>query len=204
LAALEAHIQKAQKVVGQEDYNIFFSNTKTLIFFNKTGSYMKLRRIFLSCFIATIITAASFYARALDEATIPTEEQSPYKQEDFTDTVTLQLLNKITARSTSLDILAGKAGNFGTLEITLVRCWKSPQEEDPESKALLKISEQIPGEGSKVVFHGWMFASTPALSTLEHAVYDVTVITCKNSEKASKSSDNEVKTPEVEAKKTAQ
>jgi hypothetical protein len=153
-------------------------------------------KIFFSCLIATIITTSSFYARALDEIpgstqeqTSPatqttTEEQPTYKQEDFTDSVTLQVLNKITARTSSLDILSGKAGKFGNLEISLIRCWKSPQEEDPESKALLKITEQIPGEESKVVFHGWMFASSPGISTLEHAVYNVTVISCKNSEKS--------------------
>ena len=35
------------------------------------------------------------------------------------------------------------------------------------------------------VFAGWMFASSPALSALEHPVYDVWVVDCK---KASSSS----------------
>ena len=29
-----------------------------------------------------------------------------------------------------------------------------------------------------VVFSGWMFASSPAVSSLEHSVYDVTVLAC--------------------------
>ena len=32
------------------------------------------------------------------------------------------------------------------------------------------------------LFSGWMFASSPALSALEHPVYDVWVIDCAQSE----------------------
>ena len=35
----------------------------------------------------------------------------------------------------------------------------------------MKLSEQI--------FSGWMFASSPGLSALEHPVYDVWVIDCE-------------------------
>jgi hypothetical protein len=31
----------------------------------------------------------------------------------------------------------------------------------------------------EALFSGWMFASSPALSALEHPVYDVWVIDCK-------------------------
>ena len=38
-----------------------------------------------------------------------------------------------------------------------------------------------PGESPVRLFTGWMFASSPALSALEHPVYDVWVIDCKAS-----------------------
>jgi hypothetical protein len=31
------------------------------------------------------------------------------------------------------------------------------------------------------VFRGWMFASSPALAAMEHPVYDVWILDCKNS-----------------------
>jgi hypothetical protein len=110
----------------------------------------------------------------------PTEEEYVYKNEDFTNTVVLQGLNKVTARVSSFTISNDKPGSFGNLEIYLLKCWKSPQEEEPENKALLRIWEQVPGENKKEIFYGWMFSSSPALSSLEHAVYDINVVECVN------------------------
>ena len=43
----------------------------------------------------------------------------------------------------------------------------------------LEIDEELPGKGGRQQFFaGWMFASSPALSALEHSVYDVWVIDC--------------------------
>jgi hypothetical protein len=148
----------------------------------------------ISCIIAGIIGVYPLFATAEEAPLQPVvaQEAKPaeeviYNEADFTDTVTLQFLNKVTARVSSLDISQGSTGTFGNLEIMLQRCWKSPPQQDPENKALLKISERVPGEDIKQIFNGWMFSSTPALSALEHPVYDVTVIACKN--KADKSAE---------------
>ena len=53
-------------------------------------------------------------------------------------------------------------------------------EETPESAAFLEIVERRPGEAPATPFVGWMFASSPALSAMEHPVYDVWVLDCKN------------------------
>jgi hypothetical protein len=42
----------------------------------------------------------------------------------------------------------------------------------------MEIREVRPNEPPASRFVGWMFASSPALSALEHAVYDVWVIDC--------------------------
>ena len=68
---------------------------------------------------------------------------------------------------------------FGTLSIRVRDCEKSPPEEPPESAAFVEIDETRPGEVRTRVFSGWMFASSPALSALEHPVYDVTLLDCK-------------------------
>ena len=69
---------------------------------------------------------------------------------------------------------------FGTLSIRVRDCEKSPPEETPENAAFLEIDEVRPGEARTRLFSGWMFASSPAVSALEHPVYDVWVIDCKN------------------------
>ena len=101
----------------------------------------------------------------------------------------LQALDKVSARVSVLEVPVGKMVTFGTLEITARACDKRPPEETPESAAFLEIVEKRPGEAPATPFIGWMFASSPALSAMEHPVYDVWVLDCKNaSSSASESS----------------
>lgn len=90
----------------------------------------------------------------------------------------LRGLDKITARTWTLDAPVGGGVRFGTLEIRLEACKKRPPEEPPESAAFMTIIDHRPDEQAVQVFRGWMFASRPALSALEHPVYDIVVLDC--------------------------
>lgn len=88
-------------------------------------------------------------------------------------------LDKITAKVTELELPRGEEVAFGTLRITARACHQRPPEEPPETYIFLEIDD-VKADGTRVrVFTGWMLASSPALSTLEHAVYDVWAISCK-------------------------
>src|SRR5271165_1588955 len=91
----------------------------------------------------------------------------------------LQGLDKITARVSKSEAPVGTPVRFGTLSIRVRDCEKNPPEDEPESAAFLEIDELRPGEVNLRVFSGWMFASSPALSALEHPVYDVNLLDCK-------------------------
>jgi len=92
----------------------------------------------------------------------------------------LRGLDKITARVGLIEAPIGAPVAFGRLTITARACVKRPPEETAEVTAFLEILEQPPGVSQPVMrFTGWMFASTPALSALDHPVYDVTVIDCR-------------------------
>ena len=95
------------------------------------------------------------------------------------DTVVLQGLDKVTARVSTFEARIGETVRFGTLEIQPRFCDRAPPEEPPESAAFLDIYEARAGEQRIDLFHGWMFASSPALNSLEHPVYDVWVLDCK-------------------------
>lgn len=90
----------------------------------------------------------------------------------------LQGLDKITARISTINVAVGQTVSFGSLQITLKACDKHPPEETPESAAFLQVVEQKPGEAPVTRFSGWMFASSPALSAMEHPVYDLWVLDC--------------------------
>lgn len=92
--------------------------------------------------------------------------------------VVLQGLDKVTARTVTLKAAVGETLSFGTLEITVRACDRKPPTEPPESAVFLDIYDVKPGEPKADLFHGWMFASSPALNALEHPVYDVWVLDC--------------------------
>jgi len=107
----------------------------------------------------------------------------------------LQTLDKVTARIQTVDAEIGQAVRLGTLEITAQYCDYRPPEQPPDHTAFLqirdialnvgrtdtasrKLTDSTDSDAVQTVFSGWMFASSPALSGLEHAVYDVTLLSC--------------------------
>jgi hypothetical protein len=93
----------------------------------------------------------------------------------------LRALDKITARVQELNVPLNQTLSFGTLSILVRTCRVTQPEEQPEAAAYIEVSEIKPGEKSADIFHGWMFASSPALSAMEHPVYDIWVTGCKDS-----------------------
>ena len=94
----------------------------------------------------------------------------------------LQTLDKITARIATVEVSLNQPLRFGTLEIELKHCAFRPPEEPPEAAAFLEIRDigfaNDSTQDKIIVFSGWMFASSPAVSSLEHPVYDVTLLAC--------------------------
>jgi hypothetical protein len=115
--------------------------------------------------------------------------------------VKLRALDKITGNSTDLTAKVGETLKFGRLSVTVRACFQAPPEDTPESAAFLEIHALAPESkritaaeksGKEVrgpqpvgpdglLFSGWMFASSPGLSALEHPTYDVWVISCNAS-----------------------
>ncbi len=91
----------------------------------------------------------------------------------------LQTLDKVTGRVRTVDAPIEENVRFGTLDIMVRTCRKRPPEEQPESAAFVEVRDIKPGETPRTLFVGWMFASSPAISALEHPVYDVWVLDCK-------------------------
>jgi hypothetical protein len=104
------------------------------------------------------------------------------------NSVVLGGLDKVTGRVQTLEARVGQPITFGTLQIVARTCLSHPPEEPPESSAFLEISplaaknpgkEGVGKEGA-ALFSGWMFASSPAISAMDHPIYDVWVLRCEN------------------------
>ena len=115
--------------------------------------------------------------------------------------VKLQALDKSTARTVTFEAKVGTTIEYGSLFIKIQACRESDPLEKPESAAFLQVWEvPVNAQKSEWSFSGWMFASSPALSAMDHAVYDVWVLDCLDNKKPNK----EAKESETKAEATGQ
>ena len=87
----------------------------------------------------------------------------------------LMALDKVTARATALSVRVGQSATFGTLSIAVRVCDTRPPDQPADATAYLDIADTHLGGPQ---FHGWMVVSDPALSMLEHPIYDVRLVGC--------------------------
>ncbi|MFL2771626.1 MAG: DUF2155 domain-containing protein [Rhodospirillaceae bacterium] len=97
-----------------------------------------------------------------------------------TDSAVLGWLDKVTGRVNTLEAWVDEPIQIGTLSIIVKTCMTRPPEETPENAAFIMIWENKPAQNENELFSGWMFASSPALSAMDHPVYDVWVLDCKD------------------------
>lgn len=118
--------------------------------------------------------------------------------------VKLRSLDKISARTTIFEAEVGSTLKFGEVYIKVQACRKAPEMEQPEAAAFLQIweveSEGKTEEKSHWIFSGWMFSSSPGLSSMDHPIYDVWVLDCLEN-KAGKSDSGDKKQDEGEMPK---
>lgn len=90
-------------------------------------------------------------------------------------------LDKITARITNFDVYIGETVQFGALQITPRACYTRPPTETQRTSVFVEV-DQVSLKGSVTrIFTGWMFADSPALHAIDHAVYDIWLVDCKTS-----------------------
>ena len=90
----------------------------------------------------------------------------------------LGALNKVSGKISKIKIEDNNKTSFGTLEIVVRTCSKSLPEDPPENSAFIQIWDTKFDKEEKKIFSGWMFSSSPSISAVDHAVYDVWVIEC--------------------------
>ena len=90
-------------------------------------------------------------------------------------------LDKITGRITTFDVYIDETVQFGALQITPRACYTRPPTETQRTSVFVEV-DQVSLKGSiDRIFTGWMFADSPALNAIDHAVYDIWLLDCKQS-----------------------
>ena len=87
----------------------------------------------------------------------------------------LRWLDKVTGETADIELADGQSALSGRLTIQLDEC-RYPTA-NPASDAFAHLTVLEEGQGGPA-FSGWMVASSPALSALEHPRYDVWVLRC--------------------------
>ena len=115
----------------------------------------------------------------------PSSDESKEFQEEDTSLNTqyaqLQWVDKVTGRFKLIDAKIGKTISCGQLKINVAVCRQSAPFAPPESKSFMTIWEYPKNGLPRKLFSGWMFASSPVLSTLvNHPRYNVWLVKCSN------------------------
>ena len=89
-------------------------------------------------------------------------------------------LDKITGRIISFEVGINETVQFGSLQLTPRVCFSRPNYETPNTNAFVEVDELGSSNDFKRIFTGWMFASSPGLNAVEHAIYDVWLTGCRD------------------------
>jgi hypothetical protein len=113
-------------------------------------------------------------APAPDETVI-----APPRQRINNPTAVFSGLDKITGRIISFDVAIDETVQFGALQVTPKVCYTRPPTETPQTTSFVEVDEVTLSGEVRRIYSGWMFAASPGLSGVEHAVYDVWLTDCK-------------------------
>jgi hypothetical protein len=96
---------------------------------------------------------------------------------EFTDSdgAELRFLDKLTSETGDVTLGTGQSAKFGRLVVRLDSCRYPTGNPASDAEAHLTVTEETT---QSELFNGWMLASSPALSALDHPRYDVWVLSC--------------------------
>lgn len=102
----------------------------------------------------------------------------------FAQRAVIRGLDKITGHASDYTLTIGRPARIGSLEVIARACSKNAPEETPEVRIFVDVFDHPPAregeEGERrEVFHGWLFASSPSLSAVDHPTYDIWAIDCR-------------------------
>ncbi len=122
----------------------------------------------------------SFTSPGADTKAVESEYGTPVKDR----VATLGLLNKRNNLSQDVVLKVGEAKRVGNVIVKLATCERSlPWETPPETGAFVQVFVEERERADQAltwhkVFSGWLFKNSPALSVVQHPVYDVWVKQC--------------------------
>jgi hypothetical protein len=95
--------------------------------------------------------------------------------------VNIVALDKITAKTSDIQIMLGETKKFGLLEIKALQCGNIKSLTEPGHAAYIQVKDLSENKNDQVfVFNGWTFSASTTLRPLDHPVYDFWLVSCDN------------------------
>lgn len=108
------------------------------------------------------------------------DQQAPAKPQRVSNPVAeFTGIDKITGRIINFDVYVNETVQFGALQVTPRVCYSRPDAEEARTDSFVEVDEITLDRKIRRIFTGWMFAESPGLNAVEHAVYDVWLKACK-------------------------
>ena len=118
--------------------------------------------------ICVIFFIQLFFFKAFSQEDLPNEEYAE-----------LNILDKVSSKTSSVNIKIGDEFIFQNLQINVLKCQKSKFDDDPEVTAYMQVRDTINRDENKVfIFNDWTFASSPSIRPFDHPVYDIWLKKC--------------------------
>ena len=89
----------------------------------------------------------------------------------------IRAIDRITGRSFNLKVPIDTEVTFSNLVLNIKYCYKNPIDKEIENFAYLIVKDKLL---NNQIFQGWMFSSSPSLSSLEHPINDIWLLNCIN------------------------
>jgi|TARA_B110000971_G_C19729836_1_gene372531 hypothetical protein len=109
------------------------------------------------------------------------------KEKETTETgskiirVNIVALDKITAKTSNINLFLGETKKFGLLEIKVLKCGNVESQSEEGHAAYIQVKDLSDNLSNQVfVFNGWTFSSSTTLNPLDHPVYDLWLVGCEN------------------------
>ena len=118
----------------------------------------------------------------LDESKIiKLKEKKKIGESSNVKMVNLIGLDKITAKTSKIDIKIGETRKFGVLQIKALKCGVVKSSNTNSKAAYIQVKDVSKSQNEKVfIFNGWTFSSNPSLAPIDHAIYDIWLVGCSN------------------------
>ena len=101
------------------------------------------------------------------------------KDESIKKYTKIKILDKISSKNISVELINGENFKYSDLQIKSIKCKHSEFDDDPEIIAYVQVRDLSNKKNDEVyVFNGWMFSSSPSINPFDHPVYDIWLTGC--------------------------